>query len=296
MIRKFIATLCGVVACATLSITACAQDGTLLQAVADIEARLQARLGVTVIEVGTERIWQYRGDERFPMSSTFKTLACAALLHHVDEGLEDLQRVVTIEEQELVSYSPVTEARTDSTGMTLEELCVATITVSDNTAGNKVLQAIGGPAGLTAFMRTLGDQETRLDRWETDLNEGLPGDRRDTTTPHAMARAVQQLVLGQVLSATSRQLLEDWLRDDKVADALFRAGLPGDWEIADKTGAGGHGSRSIAAVMWTPSGNALVATVYITETEASFDARNAAIAQIGTAIADAVITGNMFDD
>lgn len=148
-----------------------------------------------------------------------------------------------------------------------------------------ILGAIDGPPGLTRFMRSIGDEVTRLDRMETDLNEGVPGDLRDTTTPNAMARAIESLVLGDVLTASSRAQLEAWLRGDTVADALFRSGIPTNWEIGDKTGAGGYGSRSIAAIMWPPSDNPIIATVYITETEASFEDRNAAIAQIGAAIA-----------
>ena len=262
-----------------------AQDGDLIETITQIEAQLNARIGVAAYSVGSDTRWQYHADDRFPMSSTFKTLACAALLHRVDSNQESLDRVVKIEAKDIVSYSPITETRLADAGMTLAELCDATITVSDNTAGNLVLGAIDGPQGLTRFMRSIGDDVTRLDRMETQLNEGLPGDLRDTTTPNAMAKAMENLVLGDVLTASSRAQLETWLRGDTVADALFRAGIPTSWEIGDKTGAGGYGSRSIAAIMWPPSGNPIVATVYITETEASFDDRNSAIAQIGAAIA-----------
>ena len=262
-----------------------AQDEDLIETITQIEAQLNARIGVAAYSVGSDLRWQYHADDRFPMSSTFKTLACAALLHRVDSNQENLERVVKIETKDIVSYSPITETRLADAGMTLAELCEATITVSDNTASNLVLGAIGGPEGLTRFMRSIGDEVTRLDRMETQLNEGVPGDLRDTTTPNAMANAMENLVLGDVLSASSRAQLEAWLRGDTVADALFRAGIPASWEIGDKTGAGGYGSRSIAAIMWPPSGNPIVATVYITETEALFDDRNSAIAQIGAAIA-----------
>lgn len=294
MIRKFASTLYIACGCALLISQAIAQDNPLLRAVVDIEARLHARVGVAVQEVGGTRQWHYRADERFPMSSTFKTLACAALLQRVDRGEEDLSRRVVLQEPELVSYSPVTETRTGGDGMSLAELCDATLTVSDNSAGNKVLQAIGGPAGLTAFMRSIGDEVTRLDRWETELNEGVPDDIRDTTSPAAMARAMESLVLGDTLSPASRRQLAEWLRNDRVADALFRASLPAGWMIADKTGAGGFGSRSIAAVIWPPAGGPLVATVYITETEASFDERNAAIAEIGAAIVTEMTSANSY--
>ena len=271
-----------------LSGAAIAQGDELLTALVAEESRLGARLGVFIHDRETGTRWQYQADERFPLSSTFKTLACAALLQRVDGGLEQLDRQVIFSESDLVSYSPVTGERTGAPGMSLGELCAATLATSDNTAGNLILSAIGGPEGLTAFVRNLGDDRTRLDRWETELNEGVPGDARDTTTPAAMAALLEQLFFGQVLSEGSREQLERWLQGNTVGDDLLRAGLPGHWQIADKTGAGGFGSRSIAAVLRPPGRDAIIVTVYITQTDADMATRNAAIANIGRALARAV--------
>ncbi|GGK73417.1 hypothetical protein Ppa06_31950 [Planomonospora parontospora subsp. parontospora] len=74
--------------------------------------------------------------------------------------------------------------------MTAERLRHAAITVSDNTAGNVLLEQISGPAGLTRYYRSLGDPAGRLDRWEPQLNEWKPGERRDTVKPVFMARSL----------------------------------------------------------------------------------------------------------
>jgi len=256
--------------------------------ITQLEDQLQARIGVTVYDLETDEQVEHHGNDRFPMSSTFKTLACAALLHRVDTNQDSLQRRITFKNDTLVSYSPVTENYIGEVGMTLSQLCEATITMSDNTAGNLVLDAIGGPKGLTQFLRSLGDDVTRLDRWETDLNESLPGDARDTTSPNAMVATLNTLLFGDGLSTESQAQLKTWLRGNAVGDALLRAGIPSDWSIGDKTGAGGFGSRSIAAVMWPPNRRPIITTIYITETTASFEERNAAIADIGKAIARAV--------
>ena len=127
--------------------------------------------------------------------------------------------------------------------MTLAELCEAAITLSDNTAGNLLLANYRRAGGLTAFVRTLGDTVTRLDRIETELNEALPGDPRDTTTPAAMAAEPAQLVLGDALSAKSRAQLKAWLVANKTGDTRLRAGVPAGWIVGDKTGTGGHGTQ-----------------------------------------------------
>jgi beta-lactamase class A len=261
-----------------------ATENNIIETVQTIEERVGGRIGIAVFDMNTLRSLEYRSDERFPISSTFKPFACAAVLSRVDQGNESLGRAVEITKNDLVSYSPVTETHVGAVGMTIAELCEATITLSDNTAGNLILRSLNGPSGFTDYMRSIGDKETRLDRWETELNEATPNDLRDTTTPNAAAKALQTLIVGNALSEGSREQLTTWMENDKVADALFRSILPSNWRIADKTGAGGHGARSIIAAMWPPTGLPIIAAVYMTENKAEFSDRNAAIAEIGAAI------------
>lgn len=258
------------------------------RAVKDAQARLSARIGVVVVDRQTGENWTHRAQERFPLNSTFKTFLCAALLHQGEAGETDPARRVEIRGADLVSYSPVTETKVGTDGMTLLELCEATVTKSDNTAANLVLDDIGGPDALNRYLRGIGDTVTRLDRREPEMNYGQPGDERDTTTPAAAAATLQKLVLGNALSADAKKQLQSWLEDNRVGNSTLRAGLPAGWKVADKTGAGGNGSRSNIAVIW-PEGRApVVVAVYITETQASFKARNQAIADIGRAIASAL--------
>ncbi|BCB61404.1 beta-lactamase [Halomonas sp. A020] len=263
---------------------AMAQDDPMTAELARIEQALDARIGFAAHNLATGQRWEVNADERFAMSSTFKTLACGALLEQVDEGQLALETEVSFEESDLVTYSPVTEQYAGHQPMTLFELCDATMTTSDNTAANLVLQALGGPEAVTAFARSMDDPITRLDRYETELNEATPGDERDTTTPNAMLATLEKLVLGDVLADDSRQQLEAWMKGNAVADGLFRAAMPFDWVIADRTGAGGYGSRSITAIIWPPEQPPTVAVFYITDTEASFEERNAAIASLGEVV------------
>ncbi|KZB62292.1 class A beta-lactamase [Thalassospira lucentensis] len=267
---------------------AASANDRLTDAIHAVETRLDARVGVSILNVENGREWQYRADERFPLTSTFKLLACAAILHKVDLGTETLDRRIIYGVEDLVTYSPTTEKHVDS-GMTIGELCEATLHLSDNTAANLILDALGGPDELTAYLRDIDDDVTRLDRIEPDLNTAKPGDPRDTTTPDAMRASLAYLLLGDALSADSRQLLEDWLTGNQVSGPLLRAGLPDDWKIADRTGAGGFGSRAIVAVIWPPEQKPVIVAIYITQTSASMDERNAAIADLGQEIAAAIM-------
>ncbi len=263
----------------------------LLDDIKRLESESGGRLGVCVLETATGARHVHRGDERFPMCSTFKVLAAATTLARVDEGKEQLTRRITFPTSALVTYSPVTEKHAGSAGMTIAEICDAAITRSDNTAANLLLAGMGGPPGLTAFARTLGDQATRLDRDEPSLNQALPDDPRDTTTPNAMASNLQALILGTTaLSAASREQLTAWMIANKTGDTRLRAGLAKDWRVGDKTGAGDRGTNNDVAVVWPPNSAPIVIAVYLTGATVSAAQQNATIASVARAVS-AMTTG-----
>lgn len=264
----------------------------VLDAVHGIEAELGARVGFYLEDLETRATLAHRADDRFPLNSTFKLFACGALLSQVDRGRSRLTDAVDLRGVEVVAYSPAIEAslRDARFTVTLHEACGMMLSVSDNTAANIVLAEIGGPEGFTAFMRSIGDAVTRLDRWETALNEARPGDARDTTTPRVIVASLETLLLGDVLSPSSRETLRQWLAHHSVADDLFRAALPPSWSIEDRTGAGGYGSRGIVAVFYPPGRAPIVAALFMRDTDADFDRRNAAVARVGRAIVASVGT------
>jgi beta-lactamase class A len=252
---------------------------------AALERRHGGRLGVAILDVDSGRRINHRGEQRFPMCSTFKLLAAALVLARVDRGDERLDRRVVFGKEALVTYSPVTGKHVGAPGMTMAELCDAAVTLSDNTAGNLLLASFGGPAGLTAFVRTLGDRMTRLDRIEPELNEAIPGDPRDTTTPASMLSDLRALLLGDALSAASRAQLTAWLVASTTGGQRLRAGVPGDWRAGDKTGTGGRGVANDVAIFWPPGRGPLLVTAYYAESVATPEQRNAVLADVGRIVA-----------
>lgn len=247
-----------------------------------IEAATGGRLGVALVDTGSDRVVAHRGDERFPMCSTAKVLACATVLSRVDAGKESLDRRVRYTSADLVTYSPRTKEHVGGEGMTLAAICEAALTLSDNTAMNLMLGSLGGPAAVTGFARALGDPVTRLDRMEPALNEALPGDPRDTTTPTAMASDIRKIALGDALSTSSRDRLCAWMVACTTGDAKIRAGVPGTWRIGDKTGSGERGTSNDVAVIWPPNRAPIIVVVYLTgATSISEDARSAVSAAVG---------------
>ena len=245
-----------------------------------VEQRTGARIGVAALDTGSGKRLTYRSEERFPMCSTFKFLAAAAVMKRVDEGKEKLDRFVSYGPKDILEYAPVTKAHLNEGGMTLGDLCAAAIEQSDNTAGNLLLDAIGGPGGLTNFARGIGDETTRLDRKEPQLNSAIPGDERDTTTPAAISADMQQLVLSNVLSESSRRQLEDWLQQNQTGALMIRAAVPKGWSVGDKTGRCANGAMNDVAIIRPPGRAPIVMAVYSIGSAAPADDRAAAIAEI----------------
>jgi beta-lactamase class A len=247
----------------------------------ELETRNGGRLGVAVLDTGSGRRFGHRADERFPMCSTFKFLLAALVLARVDRGEQRLDRRIVFSQKDLESYSPVTKQHVGASGMSLAELCDATVALSDNTAANLLLATLGGPAALTAFTRGLGDELTRLDRIEPALNEAAPGDVRDTTTPAAMLGDMQRLLVGDALSAASRERLAGWLVGCKTGDKRLRAGIPMGWRVGDKTGTGANGTANDIAIAWPKGRLPILVTAYYTGSAIGDDARGRVIAEAG---------------
>jgi beta-lactamase class A len=251
---------------------------------AELERRTGGRLGVAVLDSGTGRRIGYRADERFAMCSTFKFLAAAAVLARVDAGQERLDRRIPYSQRDLLEYPPVTRAHIREGAMNLGALCAAAIEYSDNTAGNLLLATIGGPAGLTRYVRTLGDTITRLDRIEPMLNTAIPGDLRDTTTPAAMQGLMTRILLRDALTPHSRGQIEAWLAANKTGNGRLRAGISPEWRVGDKTGTGDHAATNDIAIVRPPGRAPILIASYYVDSPAPNARRNAVLANVARVV------------
>lgn len=223
-----------------------------------LEKKFDARLGVYAIDTGTNRTVVYRPDERFAYTSTYKALAAGAVLQQ--NTIDELDEVITYTKDDLVTYSPITEQHVN-TGMTLREICDAAIRYSDNTAGNLLLEELGGPDGFENTLRQIGDHVTEADRFETDLNSAIPGDIRDTSTARALANNLKAFTVDGALPDGKRTLLTDWMRGNTTGDELIRAAVPKGWEVGDKSGAGDYGTRNDIAIVWPPNRDPIIIAI-----------------------------------
>ena len=260
-----------------------AERSPLEREVLRLERDSGGRLGVAVLDTDRGTRFQHRGDERFPMCSTFKLLLASAVLARVERGEASLSQRLAVRREDLVPWAPFSEARVGKDA-SVEELCAAAMTQSDNVAANLLLPLIGGPPGIGAFARTLGDRHTRLDRNEPGLNSAIAGDPRDTTTPLAMLGNLQALLLGDGLPPASRARLEGWLRANTTGDARLRAGLPKEWQAGDKTGSGQNGTTNDIGILWPPGRKPLLVAAYLTGSKLDSERRDAVHAALARAL------------
>ena len=251
---------------------------------AALESKHPGRICVSILDMASGRRIEHRAGERILMCSTFKALAASLVLARVDKGEEKLDRRIRYTKSDLIGGSPATKAHVGDGGMTVAELCAAAVTLSDNTAANLLLASFGGPEAITAFCRSLGDETTRLDRIEPQLNyHDTPEDLRDTTTAAAMLENLRRLLFTDVLSAASRSQLAAWLITTKTGDARLRAGVAKDWLVGDKTGTSDDkaGNANDIAVLWPANRAPIIVTAYCEIPEIAAGERNAIVAEIG---------------
>lgn len=241
-----------------------------------LEKKFDARIGVYAIDTGTNRTVAYRPDERFAYTSTFKALAAGSVLQQ--NSIDQLNKVITYTKDDLVTYSPITEKHLD-TGMTLWEIADAAIRYSDNTAGNLLFKELDGPKGFEKKLRQIGDRVTKVNRFEPDLNEATPGDIRDTSTAKALATNLKAFTVDNVLPTDKRKILTDWMRRNTTGDQLIRAGVPKDWEVGDKTGAGSYGTRNDIAIVWPPNREPIIIAILSSRDTKNATYNNELIAQ-----------------
>lgn len=244
---------------------------------ARLEKTLDGRLGIFALNTADGSQLGHRAREHFPVSSTFKVLLASAILKRSEQAPKLMWQSIRYAQGDLVPHSPITQRHVKD-GMTVSALCAAALQYSDNTAANLLMRMLGGPAAVTAFARSIGDDEFRLDRWEIDLNTAMPGDPRDTSTPEAMGRSLQRLVLGNALPPHLRGQLQEWLRGNTTGAARIRDGVPPHWEVGDKTGGGAYGTANDIAVLWPPHRAPVVVAIYTTRHQQDAKAREDVVA------------------
>jgi beta-lactamase class A len=257
---------------------------TTMEKFEQLEKEYDARLGVYAIDTGTKETVEFRENERFAYTSTFKALAAAVLLKQ--NPISMLEEIRTFTNEDIVTYSPITEDFVNK-GMSLGKIAEAAMQYSDNTAGNLLFEELGGPDGFEKALRESGDTITMVDRIEPDLNGAIPGESRDTSTPKALATTLEVFGISEYLPTDKQEIFTNWLKGNTTGDSLIRAGVPESWEVGDKSGAGGYGTRNDIAIVWPPNREPIIIAIMSSRNEEKASFNDELIAKAAKVIAQA---------
>ncbi|WP_333588059.1 class A beta-lactamase [Phenylobacterium sp.] len=251
-----------------------AMDAQILDAAAERIAATAApaRFGAGFLNLESGELWAVAGSDRFPMQSVFKAPLAAVVLAEVDAGRIALDQVVTLSDEDLSPpFSLVGEAYPERRDYTVEDLIVLATGRSDNTAADVLMRLVGGPGAVTAWLRSHGLKEMRVDRYERQLQPELAGmgsfrpawktsaayrealmgvpplqrqaataaylrDPRDTTTPRDALLFLSKLAAGELLSPASTERLLTIMTETPTGANRLAAGLPDGARLAHKTG------------------------------------------------------------
>ncbi|KRG10772.1 class A beta-lactamase [Staphylococcus sp. NAM3COL9] len=200
-----------------------------------IEKDNNTTVGVYGINTENGKKVRHNANERFAFASTFKATASGVLLNNYSE--KDLNKKITINEADIVEYSPVTENYIGKQ-MTLKDLIKASMLQSDNTANNKIMKEIGGVKAFKHELKQLGDNISNPQRLEPELNLYNPNSTADTTTPRAAAEILNTLLTSSQISDGNLDLLKQVMIENETGDSLIKAGAADNYIVGDKSGQG----------------------------------------------------------
>lgn len=230
----------------------------------ELEKKYDAHLGVYGIDTATNEAITFNENDRFAFASTFKALASGLILR--DYSWEKLEENVMIYPEDIVEYSPITEKYV-GVGMPLKDIITAAMDYSDNTAGNFLFKHLNGPKGYQKNLEEIGDFVTNSTRYETELNEAIPGDIRDTSTPKAIAQNLRKLALSDQLPEDKKNFYKRLLLENTTGANLIAAGVPDKVVVGDKSGAAQYGTRNDIAILYPQNRAPIVLVVFSNKSE-----------------------------
>ena len=260
-------------------------------------------LGITVSDLRTGQTWRINADRSYPMMSVFKAPLGAAVLAESDLGKLSLDRIVVVRRRDLMTSGLSEIARTfhgDRETFTVRQLLAAAVSHSDNTAADVLLNLVGGPRAVTAFLRAHDIRHMRVDRGEDAiarqfLQQGPAAylkDPRDRTTPDDAALFLQKLWRGELLSASSTHHLLRLMYAQTIPNRL-RAGIPLRVRLADKCGTsytidGVTAAFNDIGILTWPDGHTVIVAAFLTASHAPVTRMNALYRSIARAVVGAL--------
>lgn len=298
----------------------------LQQELTRISHAFNGKVGIAVSKAGCNWVVGERLHEFFPQQSVSKLWVSLTVLDAVDAGRLHLNDPLTIRPNDLTVFNQPLRWQVLEKGsvtLPLEALMKNALSLSDNTANDRLLWTAGGPDKVRAMLHAkeiagirFGPGERLLQsgisglKWSQDLSLGrnfeqararLPFEQRqalleryiadpmDGAQPAGIARALARLASGELLSPQSTDVMMGILAKTHSGPLRLKAGAPRGWQVFHKTGTGQE-LRQVAtgyndvALFHAPDGSYYSVVVMIGRTTLPIPARMAMMHEVGAAV------------
>jgi beta-lactamase class A len=269
------------------------QNDKLRKQIEQIASDAKGRVGVAaeVLETGESVSLNPHG--QFPMQSVYKLPIGMAALAQVDNGKLNLEQKVRVEKSDFVrpgQGSPVRDRYPNGVELTLSELLRFTVSESDGTTSDVVLDLVGVEA-VTKYLNELAINEIVVANSEKEIGRDRETQYRNWASPQGAVQLLRSLHERRGLSEQSQQLLLKYMTETPTSAKRLKGLLPKTVVVAHKTGTGGSNDGVAPAtndigLITLPDGRHLAIAVFVSDARADLATREGTIARIAKAIWD----------
>jgi len=292
--------------------------------IARFEKKTEGCVGVGAIHLESGQSFYYNKDVRYPMASTFKIPIAVKLLSLVEKGEIQLSDMIEIQKSDLHPGSGTLSRLLDDPGviLSIQNLLELMLLISDNSATDVCLKIVGGPESVTQKMRDSGITDMDINRPThvlishylgiTSAKEGEPfseqefmgklnqmtkeereqaaetfnKDKRDTSSPLAMAQLLEKIWNGEILSRKNSDYLLDIMKRCQTGESRIKGILPDDTKVYHKTGTIGGSTNDVGIMELPGDAGHIAAVIFIKEAQLDTEESEEVIAQIARALYD----------
>jgi len=218
-------------------------DLELQKQIAEIAENAEGAVGVGAVMLETgDSVWLNRKGQ-FASQSVYKLPIAMAVLRMVDEGKTRLDSDVIIRPGDYVRrgfHSPIRNLNPQGTVMPLNEVVRYSISESDGSASDVLLDLAGGPSAVQQYLSGIGIKDFIVADSEKSISKDWETQFRNWATPEDsinLLRTIQQNHAG--LSQATTSLLLQFMTDSDTGHRRLKRGIPAGSSLAHKTGTGG---------------------------------------------------------
>jgi beta-lactamase class A len=227
-----------------------------------------------------------------PMQSVFKLPLAVTALHLVAEGRLAVDQPVRFLPSDRIlphTHSPLQDKYPNgNVDVSLRELLRLEIAESDNVAADIVLRTVGGPAIVNEYIQSLGVQGFHLQDDEQGLARDVAVQYRNWFEPAGAVELLRRISDDSPLTAAHTRMLWQWMQDASSGAQRIKGELPAGTTVLHKTGTSGTRdgvtfATNDVGLITLPDGRRLAIAIFVTDSKADDETRDAVIARIAKA-------------